>query len=156
FNVSQIFEVERSCAEKFAYFRAAWRSHQHPGREPRTLLVRHMHVAETDAAARQEAEAYMLNGIQGKMGVEQALKVTASDPPERREFARVYLETSRSVEFWLDEGLGFVGSPATITRAIAAQRQRIGYDILLINRYVGMPHELYIKSLRLFAEQVMP
>jgi len=156
FNVSQIFEVEEACAEKFAHFRAARRTHRHPGPEPRTLLVRHMHVAETDRAARDEAEAYMLRGIQGKMGVEQALKVRPGDPPERREFARVYLETSRSVAFWLEEGLGFVGSPATVAKAIARQQQRVGYDILLLNRYDGIPHELYVKSLRLFAEQVIP
>src|SRR5262249_38057618 len=138
------------------YFRAKWRAHRHPGPEPRTLLVRHVHVAETDKAAREEAARYMLNGIQGRMGVEQALKVKSDDPPERREFARVYLETSRSVEFWLEEGLGFVGSPATVFEAIAAQQRRVGYDILLLNRYVDMPHDLYVKSLKLFADEVMP
>lgn len=156
FNVSQIFEVEKACAAKFANFRAAWRSHRHPGPEPRTLLVRHVHVAETDSAARDEAGRYMLNGIQGRMGVEQALKVAPDAPPDRQEFARVYLETSRSVDFWLGEGLGFVGSPETVAAAIAAQERRVGYDILLLNRYVGLPHELYVKSLELFAEQVMP
>jgi alkanesulfonate monooxygenase SsuD/methylene tetrahydromethanopterin reductase-like flavin-dependent oxidoreductase (luciferase family) len=158
FNVAQIFEVEKSTIEKFEHFRAVWRKHQHAGPRPRTLLVRHVHVAETERAAREEAEAYMLNGIQGPAGVARALNLRPEEStPETRELARVYLETSRSVEFWLDEGLAFIGTPATVAAAIEAQRQRVGYDVLLLNhQFVDMPRELYVKSMKLFGEQVIP
>jgi alkanesulfonate monooxygenase SsuD/methylene tetrahydromethanopterin reductase-like flavin-dependent oxidoreductase (luciferase family) len=156
--VSQIFEVESAVAEKFAHFRAVWRTHRHPGAEPRTLLVRHVHVAETDRAAREEAEPFMLKGIQGPAGVERALRLLPEEStPDTRELARVYLETSRSVDFWLDEGLAFVGSPESVTEAIAAQRRRVGYDILLLNhQFVDMPRELYVRSMSLFGERVVP
>jgi alkanesulfonate monooxygenase SsuD/methylene tetrahydromethanopterin reductase-like flavin-dependent oxidoreductase (luciferase family) len=157
FGVSQIFEVEDAIAEKFAYFRKRWREHRHPGPEPRKALVRHVHVAETDKIAREEAEQYMLQGIQGPMGVVRAQNIKPEEATkEMLEMARVYYETSRSVEFWLDEGLGFVGSPATVAKAIAEQHRKVGYDILLLNRYIDLPHDLYVKSLRLFSAQVMP
>jgi len=157
FHVSQIFEVEDAIAEKFAYFRDKWRSHGHAGPEPRRALVRHVHVAETDKRAREEAEPYMLKGIQGAMGVARAKSLKPEESSkEMLEMARVFLETSRSVEFWLDEGLGFVGSPETVAKAIAAQQRKVGYDVLLLNRYIDLPHEPYVKSLKLFTDKVMP
>jgi alkanesulfonate monooxygenase SsuD/methylene tetrahydromethanopterin reductase-like flavin-dependent oxidoreductase (luciferase family) len=158
FNVAQIFEVEKSTIEKFDHFHAAWRTHGHVGRRPRKLLVRHIHVAETDHIAREEAETYMLKGIQGPAGVERSLKLRPEEStPDTRELARVYVETSKSVEFWLDEGLAFIGSPKTVAKAIEAQRKRVGYDVLLLNhQFIDMPRDLYVKSLRLFGEEVIP
>jgi alkanesulfonate monooxygenase SsuD/methylene tetrahydromethanopterin reductase-like flavin-dependent oxidoreductase (luciferase family) len=158
FHVAQIFEVEKMVAEKFAHFAAAWRRHGHAGPMPRRALVRHIHVAETDQAARAEAEQYMLRGIIGPQGVQRALTLQGLDAsPETREVSRVYLQTSKSVEFWLEEGLAFLGSPATVAAAIAAQQERVGYDVLLLNhQFDGMPHELYAKSLKLFGEHVIP
>lgn len=158
FNVAQIFQVEAAVIEKFTYFRAAWRACRHPGPRPRTLLVRHVHIAATDRAARAQAEPFMLKGIQGPAGVERALKLRPEEATaEMRELARVYHDTSTSVEFWVDEGLAFIGSPDTVAAAIDAQRQRVGYDILLLNhQFVDMPREMYTASMRLFGETVIP
>jgi alkanesulfonate monooxygenase SsuD/methylene tetrahydromethanopterin reductase-like flavin-dependent oxidoreductase (luciferase family) len=157
-NVSQIFEVEKVVAEKFAYFRDAWAKQGRTGPRPRAALVRHVHVAKTDEAARAEAERYMLQGIQGAAGVARALAGRPEDEtPENKERLRVYYETSRSVEFWLDEGLAFVGSPETVAAAIRKQHENCGYDVLLINhQFADMPRDLYVKSLKLFGEQVIP
>jgi alkanesulfonate monooxygenase SsuD/methylene tetrahydromethanopterin reductase-like flavin-dependent oxidoreductase (luciferase family) len=158
FNVAQIFEVERLTITKFEHWIEAWRSHGHPDPMPKRLLVRHVHVAETDEAARGQAERYMLEGIQGPAGVERALKLRPEEStPETLELARVYYETGQSVEFWLEEGLAFLGSPETVAAAIAAQQQRVGYDVLLLNhQFVNMPSELYLSSIKLFGEQVIP
>jgi len=158
FHVSQIFEVEKMVAEKFAHFAAAWRRHGHPGPMPHRALVRHIHVAETDRLAREEAEPYMLRGITGPQGVARAQNLQGADAsPETREVSRVYLQTSKSVEFWLEEGLAFVGGPDSVAAAIAEQRARVGYDVLLLNhQFDGMPRELYTKSVKLFGERVIP
>lgn len=158
FHVSQIFEVEKMVAEKFARFAAAWRAHGHPSPMPHRALVRHIHVAETDRAARAEAEEYMLRGIIGPQGVMRALNLQGLDAsPESREISRVYLQTSKSFEFWLEEGLAFIGSPMTVATMIAEQQQRVGYDVLLANhQFDGLPRELYTKSLKLFGERVIP
>jgi alkanesulfonate monooxygenase SsuD/methylene tetrahydromethanopterin reductase-like flavin-dependent oxidoreductase (luciferase family) len=157
FHVAQIFESEQAVAEKFAYFREAWQKQNRSGPRPRALLVRHMHVAESDGQARDEATRYMLNGIQGAAGVERA-RTRRSEETNRgnSELGRIYLETTKSAEFWFDEGLAFVGSPETVTQAIRAQQARCGYDVLLLNRFHGLPHDLYTKSLRLFGERVIP
>jgi alkanesulfonate monooxygenase SsuD/methylene tetrahydromethanopterin reductase-like flavin-dependent oxidoreductase (luciferase family) len=101
----------------------------------------------------------MLRGIQGPDVVERSLKVRANADatPDALELARVYIETSRSMHFWFDEGLAFVGSPETVAAAIRAQRDRVGYDVLLLNhQFVDMPRDLYVKSMQLFGERVIP
>ena len=125
---------------------------------PRQMLVRHVHVAETDAAARAEAEPYMLEGLIGLDGVKRAKSIRPEEAtPQMLETARVYLKTAESYDFWIEEGLGFVGSPDTVARQIAAQQQRVGYDILLAQHNIGnMPHALAHNSIRLFGERVIP
>ena len=158
FHVAQNLDIERLVAEKFDYFRAAWKVHGHRGPPPRTLLVRHVHVAETDDKARAEAEPYMLQGLIGLDGVKRARSLKPEEAtPAMLETARVYIATSESYDFWIDEGLAFVGSPQTVARAIAAQRSRCGYDILLTDHTIGtMPEKMSMASLQLFGERVIP
>lgn len=158
FNLAQNLDVESKITEKFAYFRAAWKKKQRPGPMPRTLLVRHIHVAETDAQARAEAEPFMLEGLIGLDGVRRARSIRPEEAnPEMLEIARVYIRTSESFDFWIEEGLGFVGSPATVASQIARQQRRVGYDVLLTQHNIGtMPHALAQKSMKLFGEQVIP
>lgn len=157
FNLAQNLDVETKITEKFAYFRSAWKK-KRPGSVPRTLLVRHIHVAETDAQARAEAEPFMLEGLIGLDGVRRARSIRPEEAnPEMLEIARVYIRTSESFDFWIEEGLGFVGSPATVARQIAEQQRRVGYDVLLTQHNIGtMPHTLAQKSIKLFGEQVIP
>jgi alkanesulfonate monooxygenase SsuD/methylene tetrahydromethanopterin reductase-like flavin-dependent oxidoreductase (luciferase family) len=157
YNVSQIFEGEKAAAEKFEYFRNYWRKLGNTDAAPKAALVRHVHVAKTDELALQEAEQYMLNGIQGAASVGRLLRLPKDAPPDVRELARIYYETAQSMQFWFDEGLAFVGSPETVAAGIRAQQQRIGYDVLLTNhQFAEMPRELYVKSMRLFGEEVIP
>jgi alkanesulfonate monooxygenase SsuD/methylene tetrahydromethanopterin reductase-like flavin-dependent oxidoreductase (luciferase family) len=73
------------------------------------------------------------------------------------EIARIALETSRSYDFWIDEGLAFVGSPATVTRMLREQQARMGYTIFCAHHQITtMPSELALQSLRLFGEAVIP
>jgi alkanesulfonate monooxygenase SsuD/methylene tetrahydromethanopterin reductase-like flavin-dependent oxidoreductase (luciferase family) len=158
FNVAQNLDVERLITEKFAYFRDAWRKRHHPGPMPKLMLVRHVHVAETDALARAEAEPFMLEGLIGLDGVKRAKSIRPEEAtPQMLETARVYLKTAESYDFWIEEGLGFVGSPETVARQIAEQQRRVGHDILLTQHNIGnMPHAMAHRSMRLFGEQVMP
>jgi alkanesulfonate monooxygenase SsuD/methylene tetrahydromethanopterin reductase-like flavin-dependent oxidoreductase (luciferase family) len=151
-------DVDRTIAEKFAAFRAAWKSHRHPGAPPRTLLVRHVHVAETDALARSQAEPFMLEGLTGQAGVARALALRDDEKtPEMLEIARIYIESSKSYDFWIDEGLAFVGTPETVARQIRAQHERCGHDILLLHHQItSMPYDMARASMRLFGERVIP
>ncbi|HXQ52665.1 MAG TPA: LLM class flavin-dependent oxidoreductase [Stellaceae bacterium] len=158
FHLAQNIDVEAQVTRKFAYYRDAWRRCAHPGPMPLTMLVRHVHVAATDAQARAEAEPYMLEGLIGLDGVKRAKSLKPEEAtPQMLETARVYLKTAESYDFWLDEGLGFVGSPRTVARQIAEQQQRVGYDVLLAQHNIGnMPHAMAHRSVTLFGEQVIP
>lgn len=158
FDLAQNLDVERIAAEKFALFRKLASPIGVLGRPPRSLFARHVHVAETDAQARFEAEQYMLEGLQGESGVRRALSLREDEKtPEMVEIARVYLETSKSYDFWIEEGLAMVGSPETVTRRIREQQELCGYDVLLTSHQIAsMPVELVRSSMQLFGKHVIP
>jgi alkanesulfonate monooxygenase SsuD/methylene tetrahydromethanopterin reductase-like flavin-dependent oxidoreductase (luciferase family) len=157
FNLAQNIDVEAVIIEKFNYFRKAWEAYGHAGPRPRTLLVRHVHVAETDELAIAQADPYMRQGMAGQRGVNLAKSVSADASPERKETARLYLESTKGCEFWVGEGLAFVGSPTTVARRIREQQALAGYDILLVaHQITTMPRELVRRSTELFADEVMP
>jgi alkanesulfonate monooxygenase SsuD/methylene tetrahydromethanopterin reductase-like flavin-dependent oxidoreductase (luciferase family) len=110
FHFAQNLDVEQKIAEKFERFRQAWAAHAHGGPRPRTLLVRHVHVAETDARARSEAEPYMLQGLAGQSGVARALSLREEEEtPEMLEIARVYVASANSVADAVARSWGMVG-----------------------------------------------
>ena len=59
FNVSQNIDTDSVIAGKFDTWRRLWKECGHPGPMPRTFLTRHVHVAETDARDREEAESHL-------------------------------------------------------------------------------------------------
>jgi alkanesulfonate monooxygenase SsuD/methylene tetrahydromethanopterin reductase-like flavin-dependent oxidoreductase (luciferase family) len=158
FNMAQNLDTEKTTAEKFQLFRDMWAAKNGSAPLPRTLLVRHVHVAQTDAEARKNAEPYMLKGLLGEQGVARALSLRPEEKnPVMLEMARVYLETSKSYDFWIDEGLAIVGSPETVIRRIREQQERCRYDIFLAQHQITtMPTELSRRSMRLFGETVLP
>lgn len=156
-DLAQNIDVEAVIAEKFAYYHRAWARHSHARMRPRTMLVRHVHVAETDAIAREQAQPFMREGLAGQRGVNLARNVRPDASPERKEVARIYSESTKGYDFWVGEGLAFVGSPDTVIAAIEAQQKLIGYDVLLAHHHITtMPDDLVNKSLRLFGECVIP
>jgi alkanesulfonate monooxygenase SsuD/methylene tetrahydromethanopterin reductase-like flavin-dependent oxidoreductase (luciferase family) len=169
FHVGQNIDVDRVVAEKFAYFRQAWQQAKHAGPQPHMLLARHVHVARTDEQARAEAEPELLKGFFGSGGLGSGLGQTrigqGGDPRgtggERSadidERGRVFRETGRSYDFWIDNGLAIVGSPETVTRLLKDQHQRVGYDVFLAQHQIAdMPLEQVSASMKLFAKEVMP
>ena len=59
-NVSQNLDVDEVIAEKFEFFQQTWKQYGHEGPMPHRLLMRPIHVAETDEIARAEAEPHMM------------------------------------------------------------------------------------------------
>jgi alkanesulfonate monooxygenase SsuD/methylene tetrahydromethanopterin reductase-like flavin-dependent oxidoreductase (luciferase family) len=133
---------------------------------PHAFLTRHVHVAETDAQARAEAEPNLLLGyIQGGERIARTrvgfgppdLETAERSTPERQELRRVFQECTKSYDCWIDNGLTLVGGPGTVIRQIEEQRKRTGYDIFCARHRIGhLAPELAHKSMRLFAEHVIP
>jgi alkanesulfonate monooxygenase SsuD/methylene tetrahydromethanopterin reductase-like flavin-dependent oxidoreductase (luciferase family) len=157
FHFAQNLDAEKTIAWKFKLYREKLLEHPQTGPK-RTMIARHVHVAETDAQARKTAEPFMLEGLLGQAGVARALSLREEEKtPEMLEMARLYLETAKSYDFWIDEGLAFVGSPDTVARRIREQQELCGYDILLTHHHITtMPHEVSRRSMQLFGEAVIP
>ena len=160
YHVSQNLDVDPVIAEKFELFRQAWRKCQHPGPMPRTFLMRPVHVAENDKLAREEAEKALL-ASRGALreGIEKTrVGFKGTEPtPTNQELNRVFQGMNTSFEFWLENGLALVGSPETVLKQLEAQYELIGYDVFCANHRFGpMSDEMSMKSLKLFAKEVMP
>jgi alkanesulfonate monooxygenase SsuD/methylene tetrahydromethanopterin reductase-like flavin-dependent oxidoreductase (luciferase family) len=160
YNVSQNIDIDPTIAEKFDLYRKVWKECNHPGPMPRTFLTRAVHVAETDEKAREEAEQPMLTsrglGRTGLANTRIGFKGN-QDSPTSQELGRVFEGMATSFEFWIDNGLALVGSPETVTKQLKKQYDLIGYDIFCASHRFGpLPKEQVSKSMKLFAEEVMP
>ena len=70
---------------------------------------------------------------------------------------RVFRESARSYDFWIDGNLALIGSPETVTRKIIESQERIGFTVFAASHHVGgMPVEAVDSSIRLFGEKVIP
>ena len=79
------------------------------------------------------------------------------DTPDIRERGRIFRESAKSYDFWIENGLALIGSPETVVRKIAESSERIGYTQFAAKFHIGaMPHSLVEKSIRLFGEEVIP
>ena len=160
FHVSQNLDVDEVIAEKFALYRSCWQACGHAGPMPHTFLMRAVHVAETDEIARAEAEAPLLRS--DRLGIAPLARTRIGfkgnpDTVVRSARARGTPEQRTSYDWWIDSGIALVGSPETVRRQLAAQHQRLGYDVFCANhRFGGMPLEQSVKSLKLFGAEVMP
>ena len=64
---------------------------------------------------------------------------------------------SSSYDFWIDNGLAFVGNPDTVARQLEDSQKRLSYDTFCGNFQFGpMDSKLVEKSIELFAKEVAP
>ena len=83
--------------------------------------------------------------------------VLTEDTADIRERGRIFRESSKSFDFWVDNGLALVGSPETVARKIAQGSEEIGYDHFAGKFHIGrMPHDMVEKSFQLFGREVIP
>jgi alkanesulfonate monooxygenase SsuD/methylene tetrahydromethanopterin reductase-like flavin-dependent oxidoreductase (luciferase family) len=122
-----------------------------------------IYVAETDAKAREEAARHVqyLFGWLSKRPFELVV------PPgyiSARSLART-LEvagsgktgTSRTFDDLQDLGIVVFGSPETVRQRLAEDHRRMGYGRLVgLLHFGSLPHELTVKNMTLFAEEVLP
>ena len=130
-------------------YREAYRAAGHP-RSGEVYLRLSLHLAETDAQARDEAEPSMMQGYK---------KLTTQlegSPNSRR---RAELEEVRTLTY--DQVLRdkvVVGSPELVTDRLLQLREELGINGILAELNFGslIPSELMMRSLRLLCERVRP
>lgn len=136
------------------------------GRSPAELAAllaaipyqRYSHLAETDARAKEQAEAAFarVKRIRPE-GDAWAAKRFGFELPKG--FAARYGSQFRLDDWdWLVEsGTGLFGSPERVVETILRMREEVGSDHIMLWEIQGdLPKEVVKKSLRLFAEKVIP
>jgi alkanesulfonate monooxygenase SsuD/methylene tetrahydromethanopterin reductase-like flavin-dependent oxidoreductase (luciferase family) len=142
-----------------AAYREAWQRFQ-GGTPPPPLTGDLMFCHEDAAEAEAQARRYMSNYY---LSILRHYEMTGDHFREAKgyEFYRdagealkaVGLETSAEVY----AGIQTWGTPTQIVEKLLARRELLGeFDLSLIAHYGGMPREVAERSLRLFAEQVLP
>jgi alkanesulfonate monooxygenase SsuD/methylene tetrahydromethanopterin reductase-like flavin-dependent oxidoreductase (luciferase family) len=131
-------------------YHEAWRAAGHPGRGTVALIVP-VYVAETARAAREEPEASMMYFMRS---IGEALANSAGStnrsPTGERLLRISYDEVLREFAVY--------GTPEAVTDRLIELREALGYSSLSVwmNSGGGVPHDRVMRSLRLFAERVMP
>jgi alkanesulfonate monooxygenase SsuD/methylene tetrahydromethanopterin reductase-like flavin-dependent oxidoreductase (luciferase family) len=133
-------------------YKKLWEEHRRdpmrafsPTKSPKIGALRHVHVAETDAQARDEAEAAYRHWFDSLAWLWKKHGVVAPT------------NFARDLQSGVDNGAVFVGSPQTVRAAIAKERDATGYNYLVLQFAYGTLTAPQIeRSLALFAEKVMP
>ena len=166
YNVATNISTDDQLVEKFNHFRKVWAECNHPGPMPRQLLVRAVHVAETDEKAREEVEPYLL----GSMGLGREMVTNTrvgmgTDPRGKgrdntrytRGNGEVFAAARKSYDFWIESGLAVIGSPETVIRQLKDKQDKLGFSVFAANHGIGdMPTDLVDKSITLFGQEVIP
>ena len=129
-------------------YHAAWQAAGHPGRGDVALIVP-VYVAEDAQAARDEPEASM------RFFLRSIGEMLATGTTERKE------DGERLLRMSYDEvlaELAVYGTPDTVADRLIELRETLGYSTLVLWMNSGgrVPHARVMRSMRLFAERVMP
>ncbi len=104
----------------------------------------HIYVSESFDQAVQEAEPYLQNYFD----------IHAAHDPDRQVVGQLAL---RDVRTQLAGGFAIAGDPARCVETIQKWRDEVGLTTISGTfHFGGMPQELALKNIRLFAEKVMP
>jgi alkanesulfonate monooxygenase SsuD/methylene tetrahydromethanopterin reductase-like flavin-dependent oxidoreductase (luciferase family) len=139
--------------ELFDLYKRVWEQHNDtPGRlnahvpDPKYGIVRHVYVAETDAQALHEAKT----AFAGFIANFNYLRTAAGDTSGRAAYLADF-------DARLKEGLHIVGSPDTVRQRVQEHLRITGANYFVGSFFFGtLTGEQMLRSLRLFAEEVMP
>lgn len=152
----QLDSLLEDCRRDIAFYRDIAREKGHaPG--PRLCLTRECFLAPTDAEARREAKPYLLQywNLWGRFT--QFLKAGQVPASFDSWYARAPRLFAMSFDELVDGGMVLAGAPATVARQIVRHAETIDLAMLVcMFQFGSMPHDLVVRSLRLFTDEVMP
>jgi alkanesulfonate monooxygenase SsuD/methylene tetrahydromethanopterin reductase-like flavin-dependent oxidoreductase (luciferase family) len=120
----------------------------------RTSIMRDTFIAETMDEARELAGKYVMRYLNWSNW--RGPKIYLAPDEQLPEDEEAALKKSLTYDFVHDRSLLF-GTPEHVAEKIDELQSELNIEQLLINSsFVGMPHELTMRSMRLFADKVMP
>jgi alkanesulfonate monooxygenase SsuD/methylene tetrahydromethanopterin reductase-like flavin-dependent oxidoreductase (luciferase family) len=135
-----------------------WRGHLHSNGDGRPLLAHNelVYVAETDEQAEAEARP---SGLWYSRSAGSTWQGDDADGglPDNYDHWRALSRRTASLE-WPDlfQNRSLMGSPGTVAAKVARLASWGVDELIVFSSFGGMPHEQTCRSLRLFAEHVMP
>jgi alkanesulfonate monooxygenase SsuD/methylene tetrahydromethanopterin reductase-like flavin-dependent oxidoreductase (luciferase family) len=148
----QLDSMAEDCRRDIAFYRSIA-----GGSAPRLCLTRELFLAPTDSEARREAKPYLLQywNLWGRFT--QFLEAGQVPASFDSWYARAPRLFAMSFDELVDSGMVLAGAPQTVARQILRLGEEVDLAMLvLMFQYGGMPHDLVTRSLRLFADEVMP
>ena len=150
-----------ACLEIFERFRKTANRHGWTPQPEDHLLLRHIYVAESNAKARQEAEAHLHYFWQWLMSYHQGIMQLQGQPLPQRP---AVVNRASDLPFWeydyelcQREGLSIIGDPDTVIRELRSQSETLGCGIIMgLFQFGSMPHDMAMKNIELFAKEVLP
>jgi alkanesulfonate monooxygenase SsuD/methylene tetrahydromethanopterin reductase-like flavin-dependent oxidoreductase (luciferase family) len=159
FGMGTIFLPTAQVREKLDHYLAAGAAAGQDVSPASFMLFRNVYVAPTDREAVKDAEPALTRML--------ILFKDAAVPPDlslmpdsyafHRESFRAFEQPPDSFQDIVDAGLILCGSPETVTQQLIDHIRAIGMEQLaLLFAFGDLPHEKVLRSMRLFAEHVMP
>jgi alkanesulfonate monooxygenase SsuD/methylene tetrahydromethanopterin reductase-like flavin-dependent oxidoreductase (luciferase family) len=129
------------------------------GHQPtaRLFLTREVYVAETNQQAREEAYEYLL--AEWDLWNRYAQFARNGRLPDSYDVWRRRAPVLHALSFdeMIDRGLVLIGSPETVAKKIEEHQQQLDLAVLVcVLQLSHLPHEKVVRSMRLFADEVMP
>ncbi len=153
--VPYLAKFEDLAANLKLYRDTFWASHPEKTLRPVQMSV-HLHIAETDAAAEQEAREHLDQYVKVFHSSATAWNERKSDNYKGYEELAKQL-AAMTFERTVGENRALIGSPETVAKQVSCLAEWFGeIEPSLSTMYGNMPYEMSERSLRLFAQEVMP
>ncbi len=138
-----------------------WRAHRpSPNGEPARQQLAHnelVYVAETDEQAERDARASGLSYSRSAGETWKGHDDASAGLPDEYDHWRGLAQRTATLD-WDDlrENRALIGSPETVAAKVRTLASWGVDDLIVFSSFGGMPHELTCRSLRLFADRVIP
>ena len=156
FPFVQLDALIEDCKRDIAFYRAIQRAGGFAPR-PRLCLTREVYIAPTDDEARRDAKQYLLQywNLWGRFTqFLRAGQVPASFNSWYQRAPRLF---AMSFDDLVDSGMVLAGTPETVARQILRHAEELDLALLVCAfQYGSMPHDMVQRSIRAFADEVMP
>ena len=160
YNFALALRPDSEMAESLAYWRRLRKDGGSKGPIPRSLVSRSVYVAETDEQALEEAALYLPQAYtygEDRLAPSRLGNIRLDDTPQGQKSRDYFHGLTTGVDFWLKSGQAHVGSPETVIESLRKSQELIGFDVFMGSfRWGPIPDQLVEKSMRLFADKVMP
>jgi alkanesulfonate monooxygenase SsuD/methylene tetrahydromethanopterin reductase-like flavin-dependent oxidoreductase (luciferase family) len=152
----QLDSMIEDCRRDQAFYRDIQRAAGFAPR-PRLCLTREVYVAPTDDEARRDARQYLTAywNLWGRFTqFVEAGQIPASFDAWYKRAPRLF---AMGYDELVDAGLVLAGSPETVARQILRHAETLDLATFVCAFQIGpMPHDMVMRSMRSFAENVMP